>query len=184
MPLVVAAVAALLYLPYLSAGTGVLGFLPGYASEEKLDSGSAFWALEMLRWIVGAPVWAVPLYVAAALAILAALALRASFRRDRPLAATIGDINALLLAFSFLLSPNYPWYFLMVVPFIALTGSLPGWVLTIGGFALYDVVPEDPQIPFAMRDAAFNLAVLAAMLVSWRRSRIVRAGHSGGAPDS
>jgi hypothetical protein len=184
MPLIVAVVAALLYLPYLSAGTGVLGFLPGYASEEKLDSGSAFWALEMLRWIIGAPVRAVPLYVAAALAILAVLALRASFRRDRPLAAAIGDIDALLLAFSFLLSPNYPWYFLMAVPFIALTGSLPGWVLTIGGFALYDVVPVDPQIPFAMRDAAFNLAVLAAMLISWRRSRIVRAGHSGGAPDS
>jgi hypothetical protein len=184
MPLVVTAVAAFLYLPYLSAGTGVLGFLPDYASEEKLDSGSAFWVLETLRWIVGSPVWAARLYLAAALAILATLALQAGFRRDRPLAATIGDINAMLLAFSFLLSPNYPWYFLMAVPFIALTGSLPGWVLTIGGFALYDVVPADPQIPFAMRDAAFNLAVLAAMLVSWRRSRTVRSGHSGGAPDS
>jgi hypothetical protein len=184
MPLIVAVVAALLYLPYLSAGTGVLGFLPGYASEEKLDSGSAFWIVEMLRWFVGSPAWVVALYVAAALAILAALAVRAGFRRDRPLAATIGDINVMLLAFSFLLSPNYPWYFLMVVPFIALTGSLPGWALTIGGFALYDVVPADPQIPFAMRDAAFNLAVLAAMLVSWRRSRLVTAGPSGGAPDS
>ena len=139
-------------------------------ARRKLDSGSAFWVLETLRWIVGSPVWAAPLYLAAALAILATLGLRAGFRRDRPLAATIGDINAMLLAFSFLLSPNYPWYFLMVVPFIALTGSLPGWVLTIGGFALYDVLPADPQIPFAMRDAAFNLAVLAAMLVSWRRS--------------
>jgi alpha-1,6-mannosyltransferase len=183
MPLVVAVVIGLLYLPYLSAGTGVIGFLPAYASEERLDSGSAFWVLELLRWIVGSSDGTVPLYFVAMLAILAALALRAGFRRDRPLAATVGDINALLLAFSFLLSPNHPWYFLMVVPFVALTGSLPGWALTIGGFVLYDVIPWDPQVPFWMRDAAFNLVVLAAMAMSLRQARIARAEQLSGAPD-
>jgi hypothetical protein len=129
---------------------------------------------------VGSPSWAAPVYLGASLAILSGLALRAGFREDRPLAATLGDINALLLAFSLLLSPDHPWYFLMVVPFVALIGSPPGWVLTIGGFALYDVIPWDPQVPFWIRDTAFNLAVLTAMLVAMR-SRITRAGRLGGA---
>jgi alpha-1,6-mannosyltransferase len=181
VPLVVVIVAAVLYLPYLSAGAGILGFLPTYAREERLDSGSAFWILEALRGTVGSSAWATPLYLSVSFAILAGLALRAGFRQDRPLAVTLSDINALLLAFSFLLSPDYPWYFLMVVPFVALTGSLPGWVLTIGGFALYDVVPWDPQVPFWMRDTAFNLAVLAAMLLSMRQARNTRAGQLSGA---
>jgi alpha-1,6-mannosyltransferase len=181
VPLVVAAITAVLYLPYLSAGTGILGFLPTYVNEERLDSGSAFWVVEALRWVLGPSAWTTFLYLGASLAILAGLALRAGFRKDRPLAVTLGDINALLLAFCFLLSPNHPWYFLMVVPFVALTGSFAGWVLTIGGFALYDVAPWDPQVPFWMRDAAFNLAVLAALLVSLRQARSTQAGQLSGA---
>jgi hypothetical protein len=182
LPLVVAGVTAVLYLPYLSAGAGVIGFLPAYAGEERLASGSAFWIVGMLELAGGSASWALPLYLGAAFTILTTLAVRAGFRKDRPLAATVGDINALLLAFSFLLSPNHPWYFLMVVPFLALTGSLPGWVLTIGGFALYDVIPSDPEVPFALRDAACNLAVIAAMAVSLRRSGAVRAGRCRGVP--
>ena len=173
--------ASALYLPYLSAGAGILGFLPTYLSEERLDSGAAFWMVDALRWTLGPSVWIAPLYLGAALAILIALALRAGFRKHRPLAASLSDINALLLAFSFLLSPDYPWYFLMVVPFVSLTGSCSGWVLTIGGFALYDVVPWDPQVPFWIRDTAFNLAVLAAMLVSLFQARIARTGQLNGA---
>ena len=180
LPLVVVGVIAAMYAPYLSAGAGVIGFLPTYAAEERLDSGSAFWLLEVLRWTVGIPGWAVVAYLAAALAILAALALRAGFRRDRPLATTLGDINVLLLAFSFLLSPNYPWYFLMAVPFVALTGSLAGWVLTVGGFALYDVLDWDPQVPFYLRDAAFNLAFLGAALASTIRACRNRAERVNG----
>jgi alpha-1,6-mannosyltransferase len=168
-----------MYLPYLSIGAGVLGFLPAYATEERLDSGSAFWVVESLRGLFGPSMWWTSLYIAGAFMILAALALRAGFRTYRPLAVTISDINALLLAFLFLLSPDYPWYFLMVVPFVALTRSLPGWVLSVGGFALYDVLPWDPQVPFILRDTAFNVAVLAAVLVVMRPRR---AGEDPRAP--
>jgi hypothetical protein len=167
LPLVVLSLVVLMYLPYLSAGMGVLGFLPAYATEERLDSGSAFWVVETLRGLFGSSISWTSLYLTSALMILAALALRAGFRY-RPLAVTISDINALLLAFLFLLSPDYPWYFLMVVPFVALTGSLAGWALSVGGFALYDVLPWDPQVPFTLRDSAFNVAVLAAVLVAIR----------------
>lgn len=44
MPLLVIAVLALCYAPYLSVGTGVLGFLTtGYLQEESLASGDAVW---------------------------------------------------------------------------------------------------------------------------------------------
>jgi alpha-1,6-mannosyltransferase len=177
LPLVVLAVILAMYVPYLSAGTGVIGFLPTYLAEEDLDSGRAFWIVEALRRIVGQSPWVIYTYVAVAAGIMIALALRAGFRRERPLAITIADITALLLAFAFLLSPDYPWYFLMVVPFVALTNSLPGWVLTIGGFLLYDEHYWDFQVHFEIRDAVFNLAVLSAMIVAGWRAWFDRARH-------
>ena len=179
LPLVVALVVGASYVPYLSAGSGIFGFVLTYASEEGIDSGNAYWIVGVLRGLFGETGWWTALYIAGALAILAALALRAGFRRERPLAVTIADINALLLAFAFLLSPNYPWYFVMLVPFVALTGSLPGWVLTIGGFALTDEATWDPWIPFWIRDTGFNVAVLAAFLVAWRRARKQAIGDPG-----
>ena len=179
LPLVVALVVGTSYVPYLSAGSGIFGFLVTYASEEGIDSGNAYWIVGVLRGLFGETGRWTALYIAGALAILAALALRAGFRRERPLAVTITDINALLLAFAFLLSPNYPWYFVMLVPFVALTGSLPGWVLTIGGFALTDEATWDPWIPFWIRDTGFNVVVLAAFLVAWGRARKQAIGDPG-----
>jgi uncharacterized membrane protein len=111
------------------------------------------------------------------------LALRAGFRKERTLTTTLNDINALLLAFLFLLSPDYPWYFLMAVPLIALTGSQAGWALTIGGFALYEIQTWDPQIPLYVRDTAFNLLVLAMAVRAALKARIARKTNlSGGSP--
>jgi alpha-1,6-mannosyltransferase len=86
------------------------------------------------------------------------------------------DINLLLLAFLFLLSPDYPWYFLVAVPFVALVGGAPGWALTIGGFMLYDVVPDDPQVHFLIRDAVFNGLFLVAVVFELTRARGQLAG--------
>ena len=105
------------------------------------------------------------------LLVLATLALQAGVRRERTPASMLSDINQLLLVFLFLLSPDYPWYCLMAVPFLALLGGAPGWVLTVGGFMLYDVVTGDPQIPFYVRDAAFNGLLLAAAAFTWFRPR-------------
>jgi hypothetical protein len=183
LPLVVVGAVALLYGPYLSVGTGVFGFLPTYVEEERLDSGSAFWALNVIQSVFGPFSWAQSIYGLAALALLSGLALRAGFRKERTLTTTLNDINALLLAFLFLLSPDYPWYFLMAVPLIALTGSQAGWALTIGGFALYEIQTWDPQIPLYVRDTAFNLLVLAMAVRAALKARIARKTNlSGGSP--
>ena len=170
--LIVAAVAGLAYAPYLSVGTGVFGFLgSGYLAEERIDTGGGFWLLSVWRALFGLSSRDTSVYLALSLLALAAFALQAGFRRERRPASTLADINRLLLVFLFLLSPDYPWYCLMAVPFLALVGGAPGWVLTIGGFMLYDVVTGDPQIPFSVRDAAFNGLFLAATVFRWLRQR-------------
>jgi alpha-1,6-mannosyltransferase len=172
MPLIVAAVAGLAYAPYLSVGTGVFGFLgSGYLAEERIDTGGGFWLLSVWRALFGLSSRDTSVYLALALLGLAAFALQAGFRRERTPASMLADINRLLLVFLFLLSPDYPWYCLMAVPFLALVGGAPGWVLTIGGFMLYDVVTGDPQLPFYLRDAAFNGLFLAAAVFTWLRQR-------------
>lgn len=180
MLLVVVAVTTLAYAPYLSVGTGVLGFLgSGYLSEERVNTGGGFWPLVVWRALFGPSPGDAGVYLALSSLILAALALRAGFRQDRTPAATLADINRLLLVFLVLLSPDYPWYFLVAVPFLALIGGASGWALTVGGFMLYDVVTGDPQIHFLVRDAAFNGLVLAAAAFAWlRRSPAIEAART------
>ena len=69
----------------------------------------------------------------------------------------------LLTAFLVLVSPNYPWYFLVLVPFLALAPSATAWVMTGAGVLFYDVVPGDALPAYELRIAAFTLAVLAAL---------------------
>jgi alpha-1,6-mannosyltransferase len=138
LPLVVVAVAAVCYLPYLGAGQGVLGFLiGGYLHEEGFDSGYGFWAVNAARMLIGDVPGLLTVYVALAAAILGTLALRMVFKADHSVQRTTADIAALLLAGLFFLSPNYPWYFLVVVPFIPLGGGAPAWAMSLGAFLLY-----------------------------------------------
>ena len=71
MPLVVIAAAALCYLPYLSVGWGVLGFLTkGYLTEEGISAGNDLWLLSLWRLAFGEHQGDVVAYV-----VLAALVL-------------------------------------------------------------------------------------------------------------
>jgi hypothetical protein len=171
-PLVVALVAAVLYAPFLSVGRGVLGFLgSGYLTEQRIDTGGQFWLLRVWRDAVGALPGDTLAYLGGSALILVALSLRASLGPRRDGAQVISDLTGIVLCFLFLLSPDYPWYFLLALPFVALTGSPAAWALTIGGFLLYDIRADDPQIPFAVRATVLNLAVLAAALWAYFANR-------------
>jgi alpha-1,6-mannosyltransferase len=137
VPVIVIAAVALCYLPYLSVGWGVLGFLPhGYLNEEGLVSGSGFWLLSLWRLAFGLSRYDVPCYVALAAALLLYLALRAAFRPTRTAATILADASVLFLVVLLLLSPEYPWYYLIIVPFVALLGSAPAWAASIGALLL------------------------------------------------
>jgi len=148
MPLVVIATVALCYLPYLSVGWGVFGFLTkGYLTEEALISGDDIWPLSVWRLAFGTHHGDVAIYAVLAASIVLLMALWAVRRPVRTVAATLADINMLLLAVLLLLSPNYPWYFLAITPFVALCGNAPTWALSIGALLLTNEVDTDFYIP-------------------------------------
>jgi alpha-1,6-mannosyltransferase len=162
VPLVI----AIAYLPYLSVGSGVLGFLAtGYADEQGLASGWGFTVLRLWRQSAGEWPHDTQVYLALCLTILVALALRTGFRRIRTPERSLRDINLSIVMLLFLLSPEFPWYLLLAVPFLSVAATLPAWVLTVGGFMLYDVVPGDPQLSYDARSAILAGLVAAAALV-------------------
>ena len=127
VPLAVLATIALCYLPYLGAGRGVLGFVTsGYLNEEGFADGRGFWLVGLAHAALGKVPGMTVAYVLVALGVMAWLALRAASRTQITPQTTLQDAAVLLMAGLFFLSPNYPWYFLAIVPFIALGGT-PMW---------------------------------------------------------
>ena len=91
------AAVAICYLPYISVGWGVLGFLPGgYLGEEGFLSGDGFWLLSLWRLGFGTTRYDVACYLALAGALLLVLALRSAFCRTRTVAATLLNVNTLV----------------------------------------------------------------------------------------
>jgi alpha-1,6-mannosyltransferase len=177
VPLVILAVIILCYLPYLSIGSGVLGFLTtGYLQEEGIESGSTFWLLSIAREIVGTVRGDTAVYIVLSALIVATLAMVVAHRAEQSIERRLADINTLLLVTLFLLSPNYPWYFLMVTPFVALRGGMPNWALTMGAILLQEEVSWDPYVPLLVRETIFYGLFLAACgYVLWHRNRRARA---------
>jgi alpha-1,6-mannosyltransferase len=177
LPLACIAVIALCYLPYLSVGTGALGFLSGYLAEEGLKSGDRIWLLAALRTLIGPLPGDYIVYVAISALIIAALAIRAAFRARRSAESMLCDINRLLLVSLFLLSPNYPWYFLAAMPFVALVGGAPVWVLTVGASLLHAEVGGSMFVPLLIRQSIlYGAFLLACACSAWR----ARQGRSAG----
>jgi hypothetical protein len=172
MPLLAAAVVAICYLPYLSVGTGVFGFLTtGYLGEEALDSGDTIWPVMVWRIVFGVQRGDIVVYLIAAALTLVALALMTAHRQPHSTQSALADINRLLLAFLLLLSPNYPWYFLVIVPFVALRGSATVWAASIGALLLQNEVHWDADVPALARKSMLYCGVVAAFIYSIWSSR-------------
>ncbi len=179
MPFAVLAVVALCYAPYLSVGTDVFGFLLRYFTEEGISTGEVVWPLAVWRTVAGVWPGDLAVYVVVATMVVAALALRAAFREPRSVATTLVDINTLLLASLLLLSPNYPWYFLIATPFVALVGGLPTWAVTVGAVLLQEEATWDPYVPLLIRKSIhYGLFFLACGYVMWRARARVAAKES------
>ncbi len=164
--LAVVAVVAVGYLPHvLAVGPAVLGYLPGYLSEEGYDAGN--------RYLLLARVLGPEHAQAAALALLAVLAAVAAWRAD-PRAP---ERAALLLAGGSLLvvNPAYPWYGLLAVALGALAGR-PRWVAVALAPALaysaVDVpVPQDDPglVGWAVAAAVVVVPGLLRTVAGWTR---------------
>jgi hypothetical protein len=176
VPLAAAATALVCYLPYVSAGSGVLGFLTaGYLSEEGLTGGEGFWVVALVRAIVGNVPGLAAAYFVAAAGIMAWLALRVPPRDNRSPAALLRRVALLLMVGLFLLSPNYPWYMLAVVPFTVLGGGALAWAMTLGATLLYRpwLLPENDLAWKTLATLPFLLTVAFVVLRRMRASASV-----------
>jgi alpha-1,6-mannosyltransferase len=167
----------------LSVGWGVLGFLTqGYLTEEGISAGNDLWLLSLWRLVFGEHQGDVVAYIllAAVLVVLNGLSVARSSHRTLPSA--LADINMLLLLTLLLLSPNYPWYFLVIAPFTALCGSAPTWAVSIGALLLSEQLDWDFYIPrMVTKSIVFGGLILAWAFMAWR-SRMQRTAEAGLSP--
>jgi hypothetical protein len=164
LPLAVVATIVIAYLPYLSVGTGVLGFLGTYIEEEGFGEGGGFRIVWLIQQLTGPLPLAGALYAGLAALILGSMALAVGFRADRSPWAAVRGLNWLLIAFLVLTTPHYPWYFLALAPFLALCPTATAWTLTTASVLLH-FVHDGAWVPgYGARFAAFTLAMLAALV--------------------
>ena len=174
VPMAFSAAMILGYLPFIGAGWGVLGFLPGYVQEEGFTTrGQGFFLWNLLQ--TSPPLSGLPtlVYLIGAAAILAVLAAVIAFT-DRPRTDQLGAAALLAGAFLFLLSPHYPWYFAWLIVFTCLAPYLSLLWLTIAAFLLYLVQFGSPLVQEGYRlpvEAAIYLPFAALALVDIRRLR-------------
>lgn len=131
---------ALLYLPYLDAGRGVLGFLPGYVREEGIADSGIFW-LALASRLIALPSWGATTYLAAAALPLLGLGFAVALRR-RPDAISPAAAGLLLAAFTLAITPHYTWYFTWLVPLLCLRPSASLVWLTAASPLLYGILPS------------------------------------------
>lgn len=145
----------LVYLPHLLAvGPAVIGYLPGYLSEEGYEGGTRS---ALLSWVL--PDAASTPVAAALLAVLAVVLLLRTDPSDPWVAQTVMIGAALVL-----LSPRYPWYALLLLPFVVLSGRWE-WL----GVLLVLSVPSIQALPLFR--PLLLAAVLAVLAVTLLRSR-------------
>jgi len=137
MPALFSSTMIIAYLPFLSAGSQILGFLPGYAGQEGFDAGGAgFYLLGLLRCLPTLGHLSARAYETGALIVLAMLSLAFALRRDRdrpPYAMAAASAAVFML----LLSPHYPWYFCWLIVFVCFVRSFALFWLTNACLSLY-----------------------------------------------
>jgi alpha-1,6-mannosyltransferase len=168
MPAAVIAAVVLLYVPYLSVGSKVFGFATGYVAEEGYKAGGGFWYPDLLQAITGPIPGLGTVYLVAAVLAFGVVTLRIAFRSDRSDRATLEALVLLGTLFLVLLTPHYPWYYLVAVPFLVICPrAVTLWVLTVGGLQMHDVIPNDVVPDYGHRQLAFHTIVLLAILWDW-----------------
>jgi hypothetical protein len=127
----------------------------------------------ILRAIVGQWRGDVVAYFAIGASAVAALALRTARLPQQSIAARLAGINCVLLAALFVASPGYPWYFLILTPFVALVGGAPVWAMTLGALLLQEEAGWGHHIPLLARKSALYGAFIVACIYSFWTARSV-----------
>jgi alpha-1,6-mannosyltransferase len=175
LPLFVLALAALLYLPFAAAGTGVVGFLPRYLEEQGLSSGDGvFWLALLGKAGLLRPTTSA-VFAGSVGAATVGLALWTRRRSANDISSQLRGTTFLLVAFFLLITPTFPWYFLAALPMAPLIGVWSPFALATSGFLLYGFHADAPSF-FGRWALLMGFAIVAAV------GDLTRTDKKGGGP--
>jgi len=184
----------LAYLPFVSVGTRVFGFLPGYVQQEGISSGKRYYLLHQATWLmhrlpggVSASLAHSPLALLSATTwyeggILVAMMTCAVWCWLRPATSVRGMADRIAVLFIVLLTlatPSQPWYVLLLltcVPLVRGALLLPvSIVVGSAGFGyLNEWFPSRPVWPLVVNydGRALALALVCIIAIArWRAER-------------
>ncbi|HEV8589715.1 MAG TPA: glycosyltransferase 87 family protein [Pyrinomonadaceae bacterium] len=170
MPLALVFTIVVAYLPYLGVGPrGVLGYLPGYASEKGIISGEQFLILASIRYLFKVPT---TVYVIAAAFLLTALCFYLMRNQERDEMGYVRSSLIIASVFMLLLTPHYAWYFAWLIPFVCFIPSVPVLCLTLSSFLLYLTwVYWTENQALKIKAAMFLPFLLLVAIAGWWRMR-------------
>ena len=173
LPAACAALVGGFYLLYASAGSKLLGFLPGYVSEEGLKDASGYYYPFALAHLI--PSLSPMIYPILALILLAVLAASIAFARKPEMneaarTVTIArDMLLLATALMVAMTPHYAWYFSWLAFPACLVPSYSVLYLTVAAFFLY-LDPGHSELLW--RGMVFGIFPFLAMIEFWRQRRL------------
>lgn len=170
---VAAGLATLTYLPHvLAVGPEVVGYLPGYLREEQYGNGTRY----LLVGLLGLSGTAATVVVALALAALVVVLLRSSL--------ALPQAAVRLLAGVFLLAtPVQPWYALLLLALVVLSGDWWAVPLAAAAYPLFFATILDGPAVLAGR-LSYGVAGLVAVVGLWAGARRRGALDPATAPGS
>jgi hypothetical protein len=144
MPILTATLIAAGYACYASVGLNVLGFLPEYAKEEGLETGTRYFLLTQLRNTLHWQSLPTATFYAFAAIVLLGLALLAFFKSETTPLTAMRYGFALATVLMLLFSSHYPWYYLWLLPFLCLIPYVPMLYFITACFYLYTTQLANP----------------------------------------
>ncbi|MGI8688332.1 MAG: glycosyltransferase 87 family protein [Thermomicrobiales bacterium] len=184
----------LAYLPFLSVGTRVIGFLPGYVQQEGISSGKRYYLLHQIMWLVNrlpghlstmlarsplATLSATTWYEGGIVAAMVACACACWLRPATSVRGMADRIAVLFIVLLTLATPSQPWYVLLLltcVPLVRGALLLPtSIVVGSAGFGyLNEWFPSRPVWPLIVNYDGRALALVLVIVIAvarWRAER-------------
>ena len=172
MPLAFAITVMAVYLPYLSVGpVAVLGFLPGYVTEQGLASGEQFYILSVARRLLHSASIPNAAFLIFALITVIGVAAWSVFKEKRKAGSYISQACVLATLVIVLFAPHFSWYFAWLVPYLSFVPLASLFYLTAASFVLYGTWLGDKPAQMLWLNTAIYLpfALLAALELLARR---------------
>lgn len=163
------ALIVVLYLPYLSAGWDVFGFLSAYSGEEGYDTGIGYWLVAGLSHLVALPASTGRVYVLCAGLGFCAVALwiaRGRVGKGRTDVVVLCRDTAILAALAtFAANPHYAWYYAwLALPCVV--APIPAVIWLSSASVLFYVDPFNDR--FIWPALVFIPTIALAVRALWR----------------